>query len=307
MPNIRANGIDIEYETFGRASDDPLLLIMGLGSQMILWPEELCQQLADHGHYVIRFDNRDIGLSTHLHDAGVPNILQMFVDAMMGQPLTAPYTLDDMADDAVGLLRALDIERAHIVGASMGGMIAQTIAFRHPEVVKTLVSIMSTTGDRSLPQAKPEALAILTEPPVFEREAVIERGLRVWRTIGSPGYPFDEAMVREKAGLSFDRGFHPEGQVRQLAAILAHGSRRERLAGVQVPTLVIHGDADPLVPVEGGHDTAAHISGAELLIIEGMGHDLPRAVWPRIVGAVTALTGAARRLEAAAEAEVGAA
>ncbi|HYD50487.1 MAG TPA: alpha/beta fold hydrolase [Terriglobales bacterium] len=301
MPNLRANGIDIEYETFGRDSDDPLLLIMGLGSQMILWPEELCEKLAAAGHYVIRYDNRDVGLSTKLDAAGAPDIMQMIMDAMMGKELTAPYTLDDMADDAVGLLQGLAIEAAHIVGASMGGMIAQTVAYRHPAAVKTLVSIMSTTGDRSVPPAKPEALAILTEPMPLDRQAVIERALRVWKVIGSPAYPFDEQMVREKAELAFERGVCREGQMRQLAAILAHGSRREKLRSVSVPTLVIHGADDPLVPVEGGHDTAAHIPGAELLIIPGMGHDLPRQLWDQIAAAICALTAKARRVEAAAE------
>jgi pimeloyl-ACP methyl ester carboxylesterase len=269
-------------------------MIMGLGSQMILWPEEFLQALVERGHYVIRFDNRDVGRSTHFDAAGVPNIIEMFMDGMAGKPLTSAYSIDDMADDAVALLDALGIRQANILGASMGGMIAQTVAYRYPQRTKTLTSMMSTTGDRSLPPAKPELLTILTEAQGTSREEVIERAFRVWRAIGSPGFPFDEAMVRQKATLSYERGHNPAGQARQLAAILAHGSRRERLQTLRVPTLVIHGDADPLIPVEGGHDTAAHIAGAQLLIIEGMGHDLPRAVWPRLIDAITAHTGVAQ-------------
>ncbi len=290
MPNVRANGIQIEYDTFGNPANEPLLLIMGLGSQMILWHEDFCGMLADRGHYVIRFDNRDVGLSTKLDEAGVPDVMQIISALMAQQPIQAPYTLDHMADDAIGLLDGLGIERAHICGASMGGMIAQTVAIRHQHRVKSLVSIMSTTGDASLPPSRPEALAFLMTPPPTEREALIEHHVKLWRTIGSPGFPFDEDFIRARSAMLYDRCFYPQGQVRQLAAILAHGSRRERLKSVRVPTLVIHGVDDPLVPVDGGKDTAAHIAGAELMLVEGMGHDNPRDVWPRAIEAISRLT-----------------
>jgi len=295
MPRVESNGIEIEYDTFGDRGAEPLLLVMGLGAQMVLWHEDFCQQLAERGHVVVRFDNRDIGLSTKIAAAGVPNLLQMMMDAAMGKPVTAPYSLDDMADDTAGLLTALGIERAHVCGASMGGMIAQTVAIRHADRVKSLVSIMSTTGDRGLPPPRPEIASVLISPMPSDRAGAIERGVAVFRAIGSPGFPFDEEMVRQRAALQYDRCFHPEGQARQLAAILAHGSRREKLREVRVPTLVIHGADDPLVPVEGGKDTAAAIPGAELMIIEGMGHDNPRPAWPRVIDSICALTSRAVR------------
>jgi pimeloyl-ACP methyl ester carboxylesterase len=287
MPTAFANGIRIEYETFGAPSADPLLLIMGLGAQMLLWDEELCEQLAARDHFVIRFDNRDVGLSTKFDHAGTPDLMALVAALQSRRPVPAPYTLDDMADDAVGLLDALGLAAAHLVGASMGGMIAQTAAFRHSARVKTLTSIMSTTGDPSLPPARPEAMGMLMITPPAERAAAIEHAVRVWRTIGSPGFPFDEPRIRDRAARQFDRCYHPAGTSRQLAAVLAHGSRRQRLRSVTAPTLVIHGSDDPLVPVEGGKDTAAAVPGAELLIIEGMGHDLPRGAWGRIVDAIT--------------------
>jgi pimeloyl-ACP methyl ester carboxylesterase len=294
MPNVTANGIRIEYDTFGKPGDQPLLLVMGLGGQMIQWHEEFCQQLAQRGHYVIRFDNRDVGLSTKLDEAGVPDIFGIVRAVASGEPVRVPYTLDDMADDAVGLLDALGIDGAHVCGASMGGMIAQTIAIRRPERVRSLVSIMSTTGHRDLPQAKPEVFSLLVTPAPADRAGFIDHSVVLWRTIGSPGFPFDEQMTRERSALTYDRCFHPAGPARQLAAILAHGSRREALRGVKVPALVIHGADDPLIPVEGGRDTAAAIPGAELIVIEGMGHDNPRPIWPRLVGAIADLTRRAR-------------
>ncbi len=295
MPNVRANGIRIEYDTFGKPGDEPLLLVMGLGGQMILWHEEFCGRLAESGHYVIRFDNRDVGLSTKLDEAGIPDIFGILQAVASGGPVRVPYTLDDMADDAAGLLDALGIDRAHVCGASMGGMIAQTIAIRHPDRVRSLVSIMSTTGHRDLPQAKPEVFSLLVTPSPADRAGFVDHSVVLWRAIGSPGFPFDEEMIRERSARTYDRCFHPAGSARQLAAILAHGSRREALRGVKVPALVIHGADDPLVPVEGGKDTAAAIPGAELMIVEGMGHDNPRPIWPRVVGAITDLTRRARR------------
>jgi len=278
--------MEIEYQTFGDPADPTLLLVMGLGGQMILWHEEFCEALAARGHHVVRFDNRDVGLSTKLDHAGLPDVMGALSAVAQGRPIDAPYRLRDMADDAAGLLDALDLESAHVVGASMGGMIAQTLAIEHPDRVLTLTSIMSTTGEPGLPQARPEAMGALLTPAPTERAAAIEHGLRLWRTIGSPGFPFDEREVRERAALAFDRGQSPAGVARQLVAILASGSRRAALASVRAPTLVIHGAADPLIPVEAGRATAAAVPGAELLVIDGMGHDLPRALWPTFVDAI---------------------
>jgi pimeloyl-ACP methyl ester carboxylesterase len=288
MANLPANGIQLEYETFGDRGAPPLLLVMGLGGQMLLWDDGFCEALAERGHFVVRFDNRDVGLSTKLDAAGVPNVLELMQRVAGGQPASAPYTLDDMADDGAALLSALDLPSAHVCGASMGGMIAQTLAYRHPRRVRSLVSIMSSTGNPALPPAKPEAMAVLIAPPPATREAAIEHGVHTWRVIGSPGFPFDEARIRSRTALLFDRSFHPAGVARQLAAILSHGNRAPRLAEVKAPTLVIHGAADPLVPLAGGEDTAAAIPGAELLVIEGMGHDLPPELWPRLVAAIAA-------------------
>jgi pimeloyl-ACP methyl ester carboxylesterase len=290
MPRSAANGIEIEYELVGSESGRPLLLIMGLGAQMILWDDEFCGQLAAGGHRVIRFDNRDVGLSTKLDHAPAPSPLKLMQARLAGETLEVPYTLEDMADDAAGLLDALEIERAHVVGASMGGMIAQTLALRHRSRVRSLTSIMSTTGNPNLPPATPEAMAVLLEPPPTERAAAIERGVAVSRVIGSPGFPFDEARIRERSARLYDRAFYPIGVARQLAAIVAGESRVEALGSLGVPALVIHGDADPLVPVEGGEDTCEAIPGAELLLIEGMGHDLPPETWPRITRAIGELT-----------------
>jgi pimeloyl-ACP methyl ester carboxylesterase len=288
MPNASANGIQIEYDTFGDSSASPLLLIMGLGAQMVLWDEEFCEQLAAKGHYVIRFDNRDVGLSTKFDEAGIPNVVEAMNSVMSGEKISSPYSLNDMADDAVGLLDALNIDKAHICGASMGGMIAQTIATRHPNRVLSLTSIMSSTGDRSLPQGKPDAMAVLFTPAPQEREASIEHAVKVWKTIAGPGFPLDEERIRNRATLSYDRCFNPAGLARQLVAIMAHGDRTEALDSVSAPTLVIHGADDPLVPVECGKATAEAIPGAELLIIDGMGHDLPLGAWPQIVDAINA-------------------
>lgn len=284
--SAKVNGIEIAYDTFGDPAHPPLLLIMGLGAQMIAWDEAFCRELASRGYWVIRFDNRDVGLSTKFDEAGVPNMLAMLQAQMQGEPVQAPYTLQDMADDATGLLDALEVDSAHIVGASMGGMIAQEMAIRHPERVRTLTSIMSSTGNPDLPPPKPEAITVLITAPPATKEAYIEYGLKTWKILSGPGYPPDEARVAERAARFFDRGLSPAGTSRQMAAILASGSRKESLQSVSIPSLVIHGDADPLVPVEGGIETADTIPNAELLIIEGMGHDLPPSLAPEVIKAI---------------------
>jgi pimeloyl-ACP methyl ester carboxylesterase len=287
MSNVMANGIQIEYDTFGEPSSPPLLLIIGLGGQLIFWDEELCEQLAKEGHFVIRYDNRDVGLSSKLDEAGAPDVMQAIEAMMRGEDINPPYTIEDMADDAVGLLDALGIQKAHICGMSMGGMIAQSVAIRYPHRVLSLISIYSTTGNPELPQPKPEAMEILLTPPPEEREACIKHVMKFFHTIAGPGFPFDEEWHRKLAAQSYDRSFCLQGTERQLMAILAQSNRKPGLSSVSAPTLVIHGADDPLVPVEGGKDTAEAVPGAEILIIDGMGHDLPHGgAWPQIVEAI---------------------
>jgi len=282
-----ANGIEIVYEPFGDPDAPPMLLIMGLGCQMIDWHEEFCAQLAARGYWVIRFDNRDIGLSTKLDEAGVPNITALMEALGRGEAVRVPYLLRDMADDAVGLLDALEIESVHVVGLSMGGNIAQTMAIHYPERVSTLTSIMSSTSEPGLPPPTEEAWALLSDPAPTDRAGYIEHRVRHRQVLSGPEYPIDETRAREHAGRRFDRGLNPAGFARQWAAILASGSRKEALRSVAAPTLVIHGNGDPLVPVECGIDTANSVPGAELLIIEGMGHDwLPPALWPQLIDAI---------------------
>ena len=290
MARAQLDGIEIEYETFGDRGARPLLLIMGLGGQLLLWEEEFCAELVERSHFVIRYDNRDVGLSTKLEDAGEPNFLEVMQAAAAGRPLETAYTLDEMADDAAGLLDALELDSAHVVGASMGGMIAQTLVLRHPDRVRSLTSIMSNTGNPDLTLPTPEALGALTQPRVEEREGAIEQMISLQRIIGGPGFPFDVERIRRLAARSYDRSFYPVGIARQFAAVMASGNRAPSLASVEAPTLVVHGDADPLIPLEGGRDTAQAIPGAELLVIEGLGHELPPQVWPRIIDAISGHT-----------------
>jgi pimeloyl-ACP methyl ester carboxylesterase len=283
MPDVTANGIQIEYDTFGDSSSPALLLVMGGGSQMIFWEVGFCELLAKRGHFVIRFDNRDVGLSTKFEETGVPDMMA----AMEGKPVCPAYSLDDMADDAAGLLDALGIEKAHICGASMGGMIAQVISYRHPERVLSLTSIMSSTGNPELPQIKPDVMAVVMKPVPEGREAYIDHSVNMLRTLWSPGFPFDEERMRKIVAQSHDRSYYPQGMTRQIAAVIAHGDRRSSLASIKVPTLVIHGADDPLISAEGGKETARVIPGAKLLIINGMGHDMPEGAWPEIVDAIS--------------------
>jgi pimeloyl-ACP methyl ester carboxylesterase len=283
MPEERApaNGIEIVYETIGDPSDPPLLLVMGLGMQLIHWDDELCELLAGRGFRVIRFDNRDAGLSTQI-DARVPNLARAFA----GFRIDAPYLLDDMAADAVGLLDHLGIEAAHVAGASLGGMIAQSMAIRHPERVLSLTSIMSTTGERRVGRPKLRVWGVLVRRAPRDKDAYVEYFVRVFRLIGSRGFPSDEGRIRELAAASYERAHRPAGTARQLAAITASGDRTEELRGLRVPTTVFHGRDDPLVPFRGGRATAEAIPGAGLVAIPGMGHDLPREVWPRLADAI---------------------
>jgi pimeloyl-ACP methyl ester carboxylesterase len=277
----RANGIEIVYETIGDPGNPPLLLVMGLGMQLIHWDLELCQQLADRGFHVIRFDNRDAGRSTRV-DARVPDVRR----AMVGLRVDAPYLLEDMADDAFGLLDHLGIHAAHVVGASMGGMIGQTMAIKRPERVLSLTSIMSTTGERRASRPKLRVWSLLMRRAPEGKQAYIEYFVRLFRAIGSKGFPLDLDRTRELAAATYDRSHDAAGTGRQLAAIMASGDRTAQLRSLNVPTTVIHGRDDPLVPFRGGRATAAAIPDARLIAIPGMGHDLPRQVWPQVVEAV---------------------
>jgi len=282
---LPANGVQIAYETFGDRDHRPLIMVMGLGASMLMWHPDLCAMLAGRGFFVIRFDNRDVGRSTHLHDARPPDLMGAL---MRGDVSSASYSLDDMAQDAFGLLDALDLPTAHVLGASLGGMIAQVMAARHPEQVLSLTSIMSTPAP-ALTNPTPAAAAVLMQQPAATREEAIARMLEAARVIGSPGYPADEQWRAELTAQLWDEGLDPAGSARQLLAIYASGDRTEAVRGIARPTLVVHGDSDPLINVSAGRRTAELIAGAELLIIPGMGHDLPRQVWPAIVDAVSAV------------------
>ena len=285
----RAGEIDLCYETFGSRESPPLLLVMGLGSQMILWDEDFCEMLASRGFFVIRFDNRDIGRSTILRQAPVPSRSQL----LRRDPSAAAYSLEDMADDTALLLSELEIQSADIVGVSMGGMISQQLAVRHPERVRSLVSIMSTTGDRRVGRPSLRLYPRLLKRPRLDREGYIEDFVESQRAIGSKRYRSDPDRLRWMAARSHERGIHPAGSARQLAAIVAAVDRTPLLRSIKIPTTVIHGDADPLVNVSGGRATAAAIPGARLVIIPGMAHSLPRQLWPQLAEEIVATAGSA--------------
>jgi len=275
--------LELCYETFGDRSDPALVLIMGLATQMIAWREEFCEQLAAAGFFVVRFDNRDVGRSTTLNDLPVPTTWQL----LKRDKRAASYTLEDMALDVVGLLDHLEIERAHVVGASMGAMIAQTVAAKHPDRVLSLVSIMGSTGARTSGQPQLRTAKVLLAVPPKDRDGFVEHMVKTFTIIGSPGFERDEDELRRFAETTFDRGRNPAASARQLAAINASGNRTPLLRQISAPTLVIHGEADTLVRPSGGRATAKAIAGSTLLEIPGMGHDLPRAAWPRIVDAIS--------------------
>jgi len=296
VPELRkvpANGIEVAYETFGERDGFPLVLVMGLGTQMVAWPDELCQDLADRGHYVVRFDNRDVGASTHLHGKQTPPL-----HSIVSRRRRPPYTIDDMADDALGLLDALGLGPVHLVGVSMGGFISQTVALRRPERLRSLTLISTSTGSRRVGQADPRLIGrLMSRPAVLNAEQAMAAVLDTFRAIGSKGYALDEERLRQLGALSFERGYDPAGYRRQLAAVVAQPNRTAGLRRLELPTLVIHGLQDPLVAASGGLALARIINGARFVGFSGMGHDLPRELWPEFADHIAALT---RRAEGAA-------
>ncbi len=289
---VKANGIEIAYETFGDPDNPPILLVMGLGTQMLAWPDPLCQTLADRGFYVIRFDNRDCGLSTHFDGQRAPSFVEVVVRRQR-----PPYTIDDMARDTAGLMDALGLESVHLVGASMGGFISQTVAIQYPKRIRSLTLIMTSTGNRRVGNPKPAVFSRLTKRRVAEdRTSAQQAAVETFRIIGSKGYAFDEEYMRDLGGRSYDRAYDPAGYVRQLAAIAAQPDRSEQLRRVKVPALVIHGLHDPLVAPSGGLAAAKLLPNAKFVGYAGMGHDLPRELWPDYAMEIATL---AERAEAA--------
>ena len=288
MPQIEANGLDIEFESFGSESAETILLVMGLGAQLTQWPLALCHALVVKGYRVVRFDNRDSGLSSRIERDRAFAVSDAFFALASGKTSLAPYSLSDMAADTVGLMDALGIDRAHIVGASMGGMIAQHIAAEYPERCLSLTSIMSSSGNPMLPPPKARVLGLFMPQATGARDpqSVIEQGIKTYEVIGSPGFPTDAKTLREWCERDAARAYYPQGVMRQMAAVLSDGDRRPLLRQISVPTVVLHGRDDPVVPVAGGEDTAANIVGAELRVINGMGHDMPLALIDQIVDAI---------------------
>lgn len=285
---VKANGLELCCETFGADNAEPLILIMGLAAQMTHWDDEFCAQLAEAGFRVIRFDNRDIGQSSKISGFEPVGAQAVIQGALAGKPVPPPYLLRDMAEDVIGLMDTLGIASAHIVGASMGGAIAQELALNAPQRVRSLTSIMATSGDPGLPPPTPEAMAVLMGLPPKTRDEYIANFQRNWKVLRGPNFPADEAKDRSRAERAYDRGLSPAGVARQLHAIIASGSRKPRLGALKVPTLVIHGSIDPLVPPECGKDVAATVPGAKLLMIPDMGHAIPIPTWPEIIGAIAA-------------------
>jgi pimeloyl-ACP methyl ester carboxylesterase len=288
MAQVKANGIEIEYEEFGDKSKPTLLLVMGLGMQMVGWPQAFCEMIADKGFHVIRFDNRDTGLSTHFHDAGMPDMVAIGAALMAGEKPDTCYLLEDMGRDAAGLLDALNIEKAHVVGASMGGMIVQDLAINHSHRLLSMTSIMSTTGRRDLPQATPAAMEVLmSRPDGNDEDTLLAHAFRSQQTISGSKYPPIKEEVYARTRESMARNIDPAGIARQMAAIVASGDRVADLAKVNTPALIIHGTEDPLVPVSGGEDTAKCIPNAKLELIDGWGHTLPKELWQPIADMIT--------------------
>lgn len=287
MPRAQANGIELEYEEFGDPAAPAFLLVMGLANQLVGWPEEFCQRLAETGRRVIRFDNRDVGLSTRMDHLGRPNVWPMIPRYALGLPVSPPYSLGDMAADAAGLLDALGIEQADVAGASMGGMITQLLAIEHPHKVRSFTSIFSTTGSRRLPWPKPWALRAILRTPPTEREARVEFGVKLYRTLhGTGGLPYEADLIRERITRSWERNPDSTGSVRQFTAVLAATDRTRQLQQVRIPAAVVHGNNDPLVHIGHGRATAKALPDAKLTVIDGLGHGLPRAAWDAIQGAM---------------------
>ena len=285
MPLATANGLQLHYESFGPVSATPVLLIMGLGCQMIRWNQEICDGLLDRGFRVIRFDNRDCGLSTRCETLSIPDFRGFM---QTGRFSALPYTLETMADDAMGLLAALGIPQAHIVGASMGGAIAQIVAARYPKQVLSLTSIMSSSGNPLLPPPSPAAMASLTSPLplVRDRATIVQDAIKRFQVVASPGFPTPIDELNALFGAEYDRGFYPAGVARQLAALMSHGDRRPLLRSIRCPTVVLHGKDDPLIPYAHGKDVAMNIPQAAMTGIEGMGHDFPKALTSVFVAAI---------------------
>jgi pimeloyl-ACP methyl ester carboxylesterase len=290
MPSIKSNNIDIFYDSFGTKSNPAMLLVGGLGWQMTAWEDAFCNQLANAGFYVIRFDNRDAGLSSQFDKHGVPDTADIMKDMQANRKPTVPYTLDDMAADGVGLVDALGIETTHVCGTSMGGMIAQCMAINHPDRILSMTSIGSTTGNPELPRPQQsEAVTMASAERINDREAAVQRAIDLNRLAGSPGFPTDRNWIVEKAGAAFDRAFNAGGVFRQMAAVIAHGDRRAALSKLNVNALIIHGTDDPLVLFTDGIDTHESISNSRLLLIEGMGHEVPEGAWDRIISEIRQL------------------
>lgn len=294
MPEAEVNDITIAYETIGSENDRPLLLIAGLISQMVTWPDEFCRRLVETGHFVIRFDNRDCGLSSKIDSGGVPDVEALMADAQAGKPVEAPYSLSDMAADAVGLLAKLGLDSVHVCGLSMGAMIAQLMAIEYPDRVASLISMMSTTGRPGLPGPTPEAMQAMLSMPPIERSAYVRYLTGVYRAFAGGSHAFDAKLSDAVAGQAYDRSFYLMGFARQMAAIMASGNREEKLAQVTAPTLVIHGTSDSLIPLDHGRATADAIPGAELVLVEQLGHGLCfPALWDEIISAIASHTRAA--------------
>jgi len=295
MASVTANGIQIEFEEFGDPGDPAVLLIMGFAGQMVVWPEAFCRALAEQSLRVIRFDNRDAGLSTHLDGVKAPGMVRAMFGSLLGIKPKVPYSLDDMALDTIGLLDALNIRQAHIVGASMGGMIAQIMAAKHANRVKSLTSIMSTTGSRKLPGPRPKVLrhALFKHRKNLDRDGMIEYLVGFWQLNASPAYPMPEEERRQRVTSWIDRDVDPAANIRQFAALATSGDRTQLLGSIERPTLVIHGEDDPLIPVDAGRHTAQCIANAKLHLIPGMGHDLPEQLIPEFVRVIASHCAAA--------------
>ncbi len=298
MPTLTTpnTGIELAYETHGDPAGETMLLVMGLGVQLTHWPDELIEALVACGYHVVRFDNRDIGLSQKMGDEAPPSLRWQVLRKAIGWPIKVPYTLRDMADDGAGLLEGLGIGQAHVVGVSMGGMIGQLMAVHHRDKLLSLTSVMSTTGNPRLPRSdKPAIEALTSRPPSLEEELLVEHGVMVLDAIGSPGFPAEREDQLRRTRISVQRSVYPKGLPRQLAAIIDDGDRRARLAGITTPTLVLHGEDDPLIKLAAGEDTAAAIPGAKLVIIPGWGHDLPVELVDRLADEIAAHAQAAGR------------